>query len=120
MSSLIRFLALPIVFSAWTAQSANAAFTYPGCNDIAETDFHVTQLVTRTATQIEEPMKMAFDLVAGPGEDAKDKVDIYFTERKGNLRRFDSKQNKVITLASWDMTSVVSGTPGAKSSDGLL
>ena len=103
-----------ILVAGGIIQNSNAALTWPGCTDATDAQFKVTTLVNRTTHQIDEPMKMAFDLVAGPGEDAKDKVDIYFTERMGKVRKFDAKQNKVITLGTLDVN------PGASSSDGVL
>jgi cytochrome c len=96
------------------AALANSALTWPDCKDLSDADFKVTTLVSRSVDKIEEPMKMAFDLTAKPGEDAKDKVDVYFTERYGNLRKYDSRQKKVLTLATFNLTI------GAGSSDGLL
>ena len=105
------FLALAAVCDV---PSVHAALTWPGCKDITDADFRVTNLVTRAADKVEEPMKMAFDLLAAPGEDAKGKVDVYFTERNGLLRKYDSKQNKVLTLATFDLVT------DGKTSDGLL
>jgi cytochrome c len=92
-----------------------AALTWPGCKDLADTDFKITNLANRAVDKVDEPMKMAFDLLAAPGEDAKGKVDVYFTQRKGLLRKFDSRQNKVVTLAAF--SGLV--TEG-QTSDGLL
>jgi cytochrome c len=93
---------------------AHAALSFPGCPDVANGDFHVTPIAGKADT-VAEPLKMAFDLVAQPGEDAKDKVDVYFVERYGKLRKFDARQNKVITIAKMPVT-VGTGT----SSDGLI
>ncbi|MDB5051080.1 MAG: hypothetical protein JWO30_4151, partial [Fibrobacteres bacterium] len=93
---------------------AHSALTWPGCKDLTDADFSVTTLVSRSVDKIAEPMKMAFDLLAKPGEDAKGKVDVYFTERYGNLRKYDSRQNKVLTLGT------VVTTVGGGTSDGLL
>jgi glucose/arabinose dehydrogenase len=60
-------------------------------------------------------MKMAFDLLAAKTEDAKGKVDVYFTERLGKVRKFDSKTSTVLTLASIPLNIDV-----ANSSDGVL
>jgi cytochrome c len=96
------------------AGAARAQGSWPGCDPVSDQQIKTTPIVSRSAHAAEEPMKMAFDLVAAPGEDAKDKVDVYFTERKGNLRRFDALQNRVVTLGRLNMQ--IAGT----SSDGLL
>lgn len=96
------------------ARPAQAALTWQGCSDLADADFKVTTLVSRSADTISEPMKMAFDLLAQPGEDAKGKVDVYFTERYGKVRKFDSRTSKVLTLGSFNLTI------DASSSDGLM
>jgi glucose/arabinose dehydrogenase len=96
------------------AIGAQAALTWPGCADLTDADFKVTTLVSRSADAIEEPMKMAFDLLAQPGEDAKGKVDVYFTQRYGAIRKYDSRQGKTITLGTLNLTI------GAGSSDGLM
>ncbi len=97
-----------------TVSPAHSALTWTGCSDLTDADFKVTTLVSRSADTIDEPMKMAFDLLAQPGEDAKGKVDVYFTERYGNLRKFDSRTNKVLTLGAFNLTI------GSSSSDGLM
>ena len=100
---------------AFLAPSTQAALTWPGCKDVANTDFKATNLATRAADTVAEPMKMAFDLLAAPGEDAKGKVDVYFTERLGKVRKFDSKLSKVLTLATIPLD-----IDEANSSDGVL
>lgn len=96
------------------AASAHSALTWTGCKDLTSADFKATTLVSRATDTLSEPMKMAFDLIAQPGEDAKGKVDVYFTERYGKLRKFDSRSGKVSTLGSFSLTI------DATSSDGLL
>ncbi|MBW8886879.1 MAG: PQQ-dependent sugar dehydrogenase [Fibrobacteres bacterium] len=96
------------------AYPAHSALTWTGCSDLTDADFKVTTLVSRSADTIDEPMKMAFDLLAQPGEDAKGKVDVYFTERFGKLRKFDSQTGKVLTLGKFNLT--IDGS----SSDGLM
>lgn len=96
------------------AQSPRAQGTWEGCAPVAAGEIKVTNIATRTGDLVEEPMKMAFELMAAPGEDAKGKVHVYFTERKGKLRKYDALQNKTLTLAQFNLTV------GATSSDGLL
>jgi len=107
-------LAWILLVVGMSANSAHSALTWTGCSDLTDADFKVTTLVSRAADTIDEPMKMAFDLLAQPGEDAKGKVDVYFTQRFGKLRKFDSRTNKVLTLGSFNLTIDPS------SSDGLM
>lgn len=109
-----RIPAAAAAFVALAAGAAHSQGTWPGCDPVSDREIRTTAIVTRSAHAAEEPMKMAFDLVAAPGEDAKDKVDMYFTERKGNLRRFDALRNRVLTLGRFEMQ--IAGN----SSDGLL
>jgi cytochrome c len=104
---------LLIALSSLAIQS-HAALTWPNCLDIKNSDFKTDTLV-KTSDGIAEPMKMAFDLLAGSGEDAKDKVDVYFTERLGKVRKFDSKSSKVLTIAT-----IALNIDEAGSSDGVL
>jgi glucose/arabinose dehydrogenase len=105
-----------IIFSAACAASlSHAVLKWDGCADLAATDFKSTDIATRTKDDVNEPMKLAFDLLAAPGEDAKGKVDVYFTERLGRVRKFDSKTNTVMTLATIPLN-----INAANSSDGVL
>jgi cytochrome c len=87
-----------MMFSLFAAAPVPAALAYPGCAALNDTDFTVTTLAKYGPDTLREPMKMAYDLVAQPGEDAKDRVDVYFTERAGKLRKYDARQRKVLTL----------------------
>ena len=89
---------------------ATYPYAFAGCADVDDTQFKEVSLVTRTMDQIEEPLKMAFDLLAAPGEDAKDRVDVYFVERYGKIRKYDSKTKTVLTLA--ELTPPTSGSDG--------
>jgi glucose/arabinose dehydrogenase len=93
---------------------SHAALTWPGCSDPTAADFQVTSLATASKHSVKEPMKMAFDLLAAPGEDAKGKVDIYFTERMGKVRKVDGRTGNVINLATLPLQI------DAASSDGVL
>jgi cytochrome c len=95
--------------------TAHAALTWTGCPDLATADFRSVNVATRTKDDVNEPMKMAFDLLAAPGEDAAGKVDVYFTERQGRVRKYDSKSAAVVTLATLPLSGVNFGT-----SDGLM
>jgi cytochrome c len=97
------------------ARSAHAALTWPTCPELTTADFKAVPLATRAIDGTSETMKMAFDLLAQPTEDAKGKVDVYFTERLGKVRKFDSKTGKVITLATIPLNVNAAG-----SSDGVM
>lgn len=113
ISHMHRATILAAVLAA-AAQQAGAQGSWPNCSDVAATEIKTTQIATRTADAVEEPMKMAFESVAAAGEDAKGKVHVYFTERKGKLRKYDALQNKTLTVAQFTLSI------GASSSDGLL
>jgi cytochrome c len=108
-------LAQAVAFTFLAVTGAQAAFTYPNCLDVTAAEIKTVPIATRATDGVSEPMKMAFDLVAGPTEDAKGKVDVYFTERMGKVRKFDSKTSKVMDLATIPLDVNQGG-----SSDGLL
>src|SRR3954471_12815315 len=58
-----------------------AAFSYPGCTDVAQTEFRDVKLVART-DGINEPLKMALD------DDGAGNVDVYWVERMGLVKLF--------------------------------
>jgi glucose/arabinose dehydrogenase len=97
------------------APAALAQGSWPGCTDVTAGEIRVTQIVTRASAQVQEPIKIAFEAVAAPGEDLKDKVHVYFTERSGRLKKFDAVQNRTLTLGR-----LAGLTIGAQSSDGLM
>ncbi|MDB5105880.1 MAG: hypothetical protein JWP91_3569 [Fibrobacteres bacterium] len=105
--------ALMILMLGASLRPASAAYpySYPGCPDVNDTQFRKVDLVTRAAHQTSEPLKLAFELVAAPGEDAAGKVDVYFVERFGAIRKYDSRTKTVLTLATM--------TPPNGGSDGL-
>jgi glucose/arabinose dehydrogenase len=115
MSTIKRSASIAFVAAGLAATGSHAVLTWPGCKDIANTDFKAVPIVTRAGHTAAEPMKMAFDLLASKNEDAKGKVDVYFTERLGKVRKFDSKTGTVITLATIPLNIDV-----ANSSDGVL
>ena len=93
---------------------AVAAFTYKDCPDLAPKDF-TSEILTSNATDknLEEPMKMAFDM------DAQGNVDVYFTQRQGLFRKYDGLKKATVDLADFaaypNFTKEFSG-----GSDGLL
>jgi cytochrome c len=104
-----------LITAAAAAVPGHAVLKWDGCQDMLATEFKTTEIATRTKDDVNEPMKLAFDLLASPSEDAKGKVDVYFTERLGRVRKFDSKTSAVLTLATIPLTINAGG-----SSDGVL
>jgi cytochrome c len=100
---------------ACLAPHARAALKWQGCADAADAQFKSVDVATRAKDEVSEPMKMAFDLLASPSEDAKGKVDVYFTERLGKVRKFDSRTGAVLTLAAIPLDIDV-----GNSSDGVM
>jgi cytochrome c len=113
--AMMKKTTLMMMTFGWAATASHAVLTWPNCKDVANGDFTQTILASHTADEVEEPMKMAFDLLAPKGEEAKGKVDVYFTERLGKVRKFDSKTGKVLTLATIPLDIDAGG-----SSDGVL
>jgi cytochrome c len=74
-----------------SAAASAAALPYPGCNAPAESEFRMTTLVTRQGGNLNEPLKMDFDMNNG-------KVDVYFVEKAGSLRKYDGATQAVQTL----------------------
>lgn len=114
MASILKNASLFLLASGIVAGTSHAVLSWPDCKDVANADFKAVPLVTRATDLAAEPMKMAFDLLAAKTEDAKGKVDVYFTERLGNVRKYDSKTGTVITLAKIPLNI------STASSDGVL
>jgi glucose/arabinose dehydrogenase len=113
---MIRIRTYFLVFSAiCLAPQARAALKWQGCGDLADAQFELADIATRAKDMVSEPMKMAFDLLASPSQDAKGMVDVYFTERLGRVRKFDSKTGTVSTLASIPLQ-----IDAGNSSDGVM
>lgn len=82
------------------AEATLARFTWPGCADYQESEFRYVRVVTRTLDPtLSEPLKVAFDRLPDG------KVDVYFVERHGKVKRFDATRNVVVTLGSLDVYS---------------
>ena len=103
-----------LLAALFATQPASAQGSFPGCSDVADSEINVTRIVNRAADGVEEPMKLAFESVAAPGQDAKDRVHVYYTERKGRLRKYDAIQKRTLTLAQFPLSV------GTTSSDGLM
>src|SRR6185295_2951705 len=99
--------------------SLPALASYPAfdqCPDLKDDDFRAVRIAGKPDT-VAEPLKMAFDLVAAPGEDASGKVDVYFVERYGKIRKYDARKNKVLTIGK--LSPNMSGNGGVNS-DGVI
>ncbi len=81
---------------ALLALLAGAAFggDSRGCPAVKDADFAMTTLVSQTANNLQEPLRMAFDM------SAKGDVDIYFIEKAGKVRKYDGATKVVSTLGS--------------------
>jgi cytochrome c len=76
------------------AQAVHGLRPVPGCPNPVESDFEMTTLVSRAGHNLVEPIHIALD--RGP----QGEVDVYFTERYGNLRKYDGATRLVSTLAN--------------------
>jgi cytochrome c len=91
-------LALPL--SLALAAPLQAKFTWEGCADFKETEFRYVKVVTRSVDPtLDEPLKVAFD--AKPDG----KVDLYYVERHGRVKRWNAAANTVTTLGKLDVYS---------------
>jgi cytochrome c len=90
---LKNLLSAGVVCAAGSAAGERAAAypKIPGCSDPVESEFRMTTVTTRQAGGLNEPLKMDFDMNQG-------KVDIYFVEKGGNLRKYDAATQGVKTL----------------------
>ena len=74
--------------------------SYTGCSDVTSADFTKVDLITSTAHQILEPIKMKI------AEDGK----IYWVERRGLVRMWNPADNKATTLL--DLSKLAYWIPG--------
>jgi cytochrome c len=98
----------------FAAPASHAALTYKDCPDLAATDFSA-EILNSQATDKEtiEPMKLAFDM------DASGNVSVYFTQRYGQLRKYDPIKKTVVNLADFAKYPDFA-TKFSAGSDGLL
>lgn len=97
--SVILVAAIPVSAQGWK---------YPGCADVTDADFKQTVLVGRTGelgpkvtdAGLTEPMEM--DLL----DDGAGGVDVYFTQRTGELKYYDASENKVKQLGKFAVSTV--------------
>lgn len=96
-----------VAVTSFLARPAQAAFSYPGCADVLDTEFKATMLFTKAADALtDEPLKMAFN------RHPNGLVDVYFVQRHGLFRKYDAATNTVKDLKRFSLPSQVS--------DGLL
>src|SRR5437879_5326210 len=84
------FLAMLVSANAWAAP-------YPGCAAPTDADFRMVTLVSRQAGNLNQPLKMDFDM------STQGNVDIYFVEIEGNVRKYDAVTKAVTTLGKIDV-----------------
>ncbi|HKP98243.1 MAG TPA: PQQ-dependent sugar dehydrogenase [Fibrobacteria bacterium] len=99
------------------ATLAKAQWTYPGCNPVTDTDFKYELMLKRGAApdaELDEPLKMAFD------KDATGKVDIYYVERKGKLKRYLAATGQVQTLGTLNVWKGPYTKTGGQVEEGLI
>jgi cytochrome c len=90
-----------------------SALTYPDCANLQASDFSAVQLVRRGSggtldAVTNEPLKMAFDM------DAQGRVDVYFVQRYGAVRRYNAASGTTVTLADLALTGGTSTTDSAQ------
>lgn len=104
-----RTLWAGLVMTAVTALPAIAQLAFPEselsyseCADLQASDFEAVSLVRRGSgtgagadPSMEEPLKMAFDM------DAQGKVDVYFAQRYGKVRKYSGASETTVTLADF-------------------
>lgn len=91
-----------LVLSWLGAGEAGSALSWPGCEDLKESEFRKVDFVTRTSDPtLAEPLKMTFDM------DASGNTDVYFAERPGSVKRF-SFATGTVTLVGKVATTTAS------------
>jgi cytochrome c len=74
--------------------SASKAWSQGNCGPVSNSEFRSVVLATRVSATLDEPLKMAFD------QDAQGRVDVYFAERKGKVRKYEAATQQVVTLGT--------------------
>jgi cytochrome c len=82
------------ILAALSAPAPAHAGDPRGCGPVKDADFTMTTLVSQTAGNLQEPLRMAFDM------SEKGDVDIYFVEKAGKVRKYDGATKQVSTLGS--------------------
>src|SRR5687768_809744 len=78
------------------AGEASAQWTYGSCPNVTDADFQATPIITRALNDasILEPLKMEFSM------EADGSVDIYYIQRKGDIKRYDGKAKTVSAVGT--------------------
>ncbi len=72
---------------------AFSQLSYQGCADVTAKDFTMVTLASNaTDPTLQEPIKMALD------KNAQGNVDVYFTQRYGQVRKYDGTSHATTTL----------------------
>jgi cytochrome c len=71
-----------------------AAVTVPNCSAVTDADFTMSTLVTRQGGNLNEPLRMAFDM------SSSGVVDIYFVEKAGKVRKYDGATKAVSNIGT--------------------
>jgi cytochrome c len=79
---------------AMSSEAEDLYLSGSDCPNPAETDFALNPLVTRQGGNLNEPLRMAFDM------NSQGEVDIYFVEKAGKLRKYDAVTKAVINLGT--------------------
>lgn len=90
----------PVFFAFLAASAAFGQWEYPGCENVTDANFKYETVLKRGSAPdptLDEPIKMAFDM------DASGKVDIYYVERRGKLKRFNAANGSVDVLGTLDV-----------------
>lgn len=83
---------LPVaILGSLLALSVEAQIQH-GCAPVQATEFRITTVVNRTAGDLNEPVKLDFDM------DAEGNVDIYWVERTGRVRKYDAKTKQSMVV----------------------
>ena len=98
--------------TAFLANIASAQWTYEGCGPVTDAAFRYETLIQRGGpvdAELEEPLKMAFDM------DAQGNVDIFYVERTGNAKLYRGATRTASIIGHF----TVGGATGV-SEEGLL
>ncbi len=124
MTLMKRFLVLAAVVALGSATEVHAQFSYPGCSDLASTDFRKTEILSRTGantavlnSNLREPT--AFDLQSVMSGGVLSYVNIYFVERLGAVKFYDGNTKTVTQIGTISVSASVSD-PGKQSDNGLM
>src|SRR6185295_15827161 len=93
----LRLMVFWISTAGIALEAGAQTWTYPGCDNVTNNSFRQVSLIRRGQPpdpELSEPVKMALEM------DAAGNVDIYFTELRGKLKRYNGASKTVQTLAT--------------------